>query len=95
MANKAICNFSFRFKGDGAATSVVISLVNSPISFSIGTSGPTGFDIFSANPSEVYGVDAGDLSVSSASLMLGNLTVNFGSAPVNGTEYTVTGVLAF
>jgi hypothetical protein len=46
-------------------------------------------------PSAVRGVTAAPLTVNSATVTLGVLTVNFSAAPTNGTLYQVTGFLEY
>lgn len=98
MSAKLIANFNFRFRGDGSDKSIAVNLLTDPVAYSIGSGGtaPVGFGIFSSSPSGQYNVASdGGLTVDTVTLLLGVLTVTFTTAPANGTEYEVTGVLTF
>lgn len=101
MANKLVLQFAFQFEGDGVATSVSTVLATGPIAFyPVGGTGGAPEVLSSVTngvPSGVTGVSCAGLTVTSASLSLLNtvLTVNFSSAPANGSFYTVGGTLEF
>ncbi len=97
MANKVAVGFAFKFQGDGSSTSVQCNLVTNPVYFSVPSADyPTLSPTANATPSSVSDVStSGGLTVSTTSVTLGVLTVNFTSAPANGTIYTVFGYLEY
>jgi len=96
MANKTTIAFSFTFFGDGASTSVSIDLTTGPVFFSPPVSGSIT-PLFASAPADVplANMDCAGLTIVSRTLLLGVLTLNFSSAPTNGSLYTVNGYATF
>jgi hypothetical protein len=96
MANKPTLLFSFLFTGDGVSSSIAIDLATGPIGYQAPS---TNYPILNAAlttlPSAVRNVTAAPLTVNSATVALGILTVNFSAATTNGTLYQVYGFLEY
>lgn len=90
--------FQFAFKADGSSESVSINLSSGPVIYDLPPSTGTGslggaFNATASGTSNM-GVDSG-LTFTSASILLGILTVNFTGTVDAGTIVTVSGYLIY
>lgn len=98
MSNRPSLAFGFSFQGDGSSTSVSISVSTGPIVYypPSGSSTPALSGSLSVSAAAVAGVTcSGDLTVSGATILLGVLTVNFSTAPAEGSVYSISGTMLF
>ena len=98
--NRTSINFGFQFFGDGTSLSLEVDLKRGPVAFLTPSGGGalSGFDPAAIDSPTAFGVSVSGpsaLTILSATVSRGVMTLSFSEAPNEGAAYDVGGALQF